>query len=41
MIHQHLYSFVDQMGFEFVGFVLTLTLASILIGLASKSFLHD
>jgi len=36
-----LYAFVDQLGFETASFVFTLTLASLLIGLMTKAFLHD
>jgi len=41
MIYTQLYTFIDQLGFEILGFVLALSLTAVLIGLASKSFLHD
>jgi len=41
MMYTQLYTFIDQLGFEILSFVLAITLTSLLIGLASKSFLHD
>jgi len=41
MSYIQLYTFVDQLGFELVGFVFTIVMTALLLGLAFKSFLHD
>jgi len=41
MIYEQLYTFVDQLGIEMLSFVFTIVMTAVLLGLASKSFLHD
>jgi len=41
MMYEQLYTFGDQLGFEILSFVFTIFMSSVLLGLASKSFLHD
>jgi len=40
-MNDNLFYFIDQLGFEAISLIFTLTMTALMVGLMSKSFLYD